>query len=429
MPLMPPSLSYALPHRALLRRGCSLATLLVLTACGSEKPSPPRCAGAPPDASRSASESGASPLCESPRWEAVEQRGDLPPARWEASASFSRTSDESAVIYRFGGQSGNFPNDFTVNDFHAFDIATATWRKLASPPPPAARAESLMIPGPCDGCVSIVGGRGRFRTGSDLMFPEMWTYHVQRQHWEQVSSENLGDPFAVRRSSALVVEVPRAGPPGKKTYYAFGGLGNTLPRFATTSTGLRNDVAVHDEDTGWRLVTTAGEKPAPRAWAAGGYDPDNHSLLVFGGYRLGAAQGPETPAEELFGPTNYENDLWSLSLETLTWTRLQPAGPLPSPRDNAVAFFDTAHGGLIVFGGQRFDGLSSELWFYSVKDNRWTEVALDSNSPIPPGRVGGISFVRETPTAYELYLNGGATSDGGASEFLDDLWKLIWPKR
>jgi hypothetical protein len=25
----------------------------------------------------------------------------------------------------------------------------------------------------------VVGGRGRFRTGSDLMFPEMWTYHVQ----------------------------------------------------------------------------------------------------------------------------------------------------------------------------------------------------------------------------------------------------------
>ncbi|WP_375759008.1 Kelch repeat-containing protein [Corallococcus exercitus] len=92
-------------------------------------------------------------------------------------------------------------------------------------------------------------------------------------------------------------------------------------------------------------------------------------------------------------------------------------------------FFDTVHGGLVVFGGQRFDGLSSDLWFYSVKDNRWTEVAFASGSPIPPARVGGISSVRETPTTYELYLNGGASSDGGASEFFDDLWKLTWLKR
>ena len=410
---MMPSTSRAHSRLALLRRGCGLATLLVLTACGTDKP-PPGCAKAS--------------LCESPRWQAVEQQGDVPPALWEASASYSRTSGDSTVVYRFGGQSGNFPDDFTVNDFHAFDVATGTWKKLASPPP-AARAEAVMIPGPCDDCVSVVGGRGRFRTGSDQMFPEMWTYHVQSQHWEQASSDNLGDPFAVRRSSALVVEVPQAGQPGKKTYYAFGGVGNTLPRFATTPTGLRNDVAVHDEATGWRLVTTSGEKPAPRAWAAGGYDPDSHSLLVFGGYRLGADQGPDTPAGELFGPTNYENDLWSLSLETLTWTRLQPEGPLPSPRDNAVSFFDAAHGGLAVFGGQRFDGLSTEMWFYSVKDNRWTEVAFGSGSPIPPARVGGISFVRETPTAYELYLNGGASSDGGASEFFDDLWKLTWPKQ
>ncbi len=116
-----------------------------------------------------------------------------------------------------------------------------------------------------------------------------------------------------------------------------------------------------------------------------------------------------------------------MSLETFTWTQLHPTGPLPAPRDNAVAFFDATRGGLVVFGGQRFDGLSSDLWFYSVRDNQWTEVALDPAS-VPPARVGGVSFLRETPTAYELYLNGGATSDGGESSFFDDLWKLSWAK-
>lgn len=403
--------------QGLLCVGVHLMLLLVASACGSSSPG-----------CEAASFSGAElQRCASPRWEPVPQHGDLPPALWEAGASFARTEGDREVVYRFGGQRENFPNDFTVNDFYALDVSTATWTKLTTPETPAARADTLLMPGPCSECVSIVGGRGRFRAGSDLMFPEMWTYDTQGQRWHSVPAEALGDTFAVRRSSALVVEVPEAGSSQKKAIYAVGGVGNTLSRFATTSTGLRNDVAVYDQDTGWRLVPTSGEKPAPRAWVVGGYDPDSHALLVFGGYRLGADQGPSTPAGELFGPTNYENDLWSLSLETLTWTQLHPTGPLPAPRDNAVAFFDTLRGGLVVFGGQRFDGLSSDLWFYSVRDNQWTEVALDPAS-VPPARVGGIAFLRETSAAYELYLNGGATSDGGQSEFLDDLWKLSWAK-
>jgi hypothetical protein len=429
MPITLPFTSSDQPRTAILRHGSGLAALLVLSACGVETTSQPGFAGAAQNAQARSSRLDTAPLCTAPFWEAVQQHGDIPPALWEAGASFARSGGDPDVVYRFGGQRGNFPSDFPVNDFYALDVTTATWTNLASPQTPAARADTMLIPGPCGNCVSIVGGRGRFRTGSDLMFPEMWTYHVQSHHWEKVPTEDLGAPFAVRRSSALVVEVPDADHPRKtKTFYAFGGVGNTLPRFATTSTGLRNDVAVYDKDTGWRLVTTSGEKPAPRAWAAGGYDPNSRALLVFGGYRLGADQGPTTPAGELFGPTNYENDLWSLSLDTFTWTQLHPTGPLPSPRDNAVAFFDTTRGGLVIFGGQRFDGLSDELWFYSIEDNQWTEVALAPSSSIPPTRVGGISFVRETPVAYELYLNGGATSDGGASEFLNDLWKLSWPK-
>ncbi|WXH27436.1 hypothetical protein WA016_01359 [Myxococcus stipitatus] len=168
---------------------------------------------------------------------------------------------------------------------HAFDIATATWRKRALPLSPAARAESLMIPGPCDGCVSITGGVDRPR-------PE-----------PALGAGLLREPGRpVRHSSALVVEEPRVGQPGKKTCFAFGGVGHTLPRFATTSTGLRNDVAVHDEGTGWRLFTTAGEKPAPRAWAPGGYGPDSHSLLVFGGERLGASKRSPGPGSSQRAP-------------------------------------------------------------------------------------------------------------------------------
>ncbi|MEO5725530.1 MAG: kelch repeat-containing protein, partial [Byssovorax sp.] len=391
---MASSHSFASPrHRrsTTLRGSAGLAAVLVLTGCGVEVPSQPDVSAAQPALQAGASALCALPLLTAPSWHAVQQHGDIPTAIWEAGASFGRAgSGDSDVVYRFGGQSGNFPTDLTVNDFYALDLATATWTNLASPQTPTARADTLMIPGPCGNCVSVIGGRGRFRSGSDLMFPEMWTYHVNSHDWESVPAVDLGDPLAVRRSSALVVAVPELGHPDKKTSYAFGGVGNTLPRFATTATGLRNDVAVYDKDAGWSLVTTSGARPAPRAWAAGGYDPATHSLLVFGGYRLGADQGPTTPPGELFGPTNYENDLWSLDLTTLTWTELHPTGTLPSPRDNAVAFFDSAHGGLVTFGGEGAGGSSDELWFYSMADNQWTLVALDPGAALPPTRVGGV---------------------------------------
>ncbi|MCX4243423.1 Kelch repeat-containing protein [Paraliomyxa miuraensis] len=367
-------------------------------------------------------------LGEDPSWEQVEQHGDLPPPSWEGGVSFARSVHQPNVVHRFGGQDGIFPEDFTRNDFHALDLETFTWTDLGSAQTPGPRADTVVVPGPCGNCVSIVGGRGRFRTGADLMFPEMWTYHTQSHQWEAVPAEDLGDPLAVRRSSALVVTAPVAGHPNKTVTYVFGGVGNTLSRFATTPTGLRNDVAVRDPDTGWSTVATHGTAPAPRAWCAGGYDSSNHALLVLGGYRLGEDQGPDTPAWELFGPTNYADDLWSLDLATMTWTELDPSGPRPSPRDNAVAFFDAERAGLVVYGGQSFDGLRDDLWFYSVEDDAWVEVVLDEAASVPPVRVGGVFVVRQTATAYELYLHGGASSDGGASVFYDDLWRLRWPK-
>ncbi|HEX4960368.1 MAG TPA: kelch repeat-containing protein [Thermoanaerobaculia bacterium] len=365
--------------------------------------------------------SAAATAATAPHWQAVPQHGDVPPPLYEAGISFSFASGAQDTVYRFGGDN----DEELVNDFYSLDLNTFTWKNLGSPQTPVGRANTLLIPGPCINCVSIVGGRGEFRTS--VMYPEMQTYHIKTGRWVKVSRAELGQRFAVKRAAALVVGVPDAHHPNQPTFYAFGGVGNTVPRFPTTPTGLHNDIAVYDPETGWHVVKTSGQKPAPRAWTTGAYDPATHSLLVFGGYRLGPDQGPNTPGSDLFGPTNFDNDLWSLNLDNFTWTELHPQGPIPAPRDNATAFFDTAHGWLVLFGGERFDSSITDLWYYSVADNRWTEVDLGPGALVPPGRVGSVSFLRETPGAYELYLHSGITSEDGGV-LLNDLWKLTWPK-
>ncbi len=358
-----------------------------------------------------------------PVWQEITQHGAIPPPLWEAGAAFARGGD---VLYRFGGASGVFPDDFPVDDFYALDLATATWTDLSSPATPAARSNPLLIAGPCRLCVSLVGGRGQFDGG--LMFREMRTYDTRTGSWTRVAPPALGDRTAIRRAAALVIEVQDPVHPRRITAYAFGGVGSTVPSFPTVAGGLRNDLAAWDRNTGWRLVPTSGAKPAPRAWTAGAYVPATHSLLVFGGYRLAADQGPGTPGGELFGPGNFENDLWSLSLHTFTWSQLHPQGSVPTPRDNVATFFDSSRGLLVAFGGQGFDRVTNDLWTYSLAENRWNQLTLPPGAQVPPGRVGGISFVRETPNAFELYIHAGVTSESGNAVLLNDLWKLTWSK-
>ena len=112
-----------------------------------------------------------------PRWQKVKQQGDVPPPVWEAGVAFARedpsvsSDSQPDTVYRFGGQRGAFPDEFTVKDFYALDLDTVTWTRLTSPQTPSPRANPLLIPGPCAGCVSVLGGRGVF-DGVDRTFSE-----------------------------------------------------------------------------------------------------------------------------------------------------------------------------------------------------------------------------------------------------------------
>ena len=355
-----------------------------------------------------------------PYWVECEQNGQLPTIIWDGAMAMADKDD--TVAYRFGGQVDVFPFDFTTDEFYAYDLETGTWTQLASQP--VAAADPMMISGPCAHCVTVVGGRGRFRTGGDLMYPQMVSYQTKADKWRE---EDPGDVTAIRRSSATIIEVPDGPALTQRRYYLFGGVGNTLPSFPTTPTGLRNDVAVYDHVNGWQNLETFGERPAPRSWYLAAYSPAAHGIFFFGGYRLGINQGPDTSPGALFGPTNFENDLWFLDLITRVWTRLEPNGEGPSTRDNARGFVDVGRNLLVLYGGQRHDSVVTDLWTYSPTANQWQEVTLPTTAAMPQGRVGSAWFVRETDSAYELYIHGGATGDGSGT-LLDDMWKLVWPK-
>ena len=141
----------------------------------------------------------------------------------------------------------------------------------------------------------------------------------------------------------------------------------------------------------WRLAAAAGAPSAPPAVrsCAAGWDGAAQELLVFGGWNgvthdpglrafdpatdqwhqlcdalsCGPGPGPRRASQLVvdearnrvlvFGGTNgsYFDDLWSLSLDSSTWSRIDAPGPRPLSRGGHSMVIDTQRDALWMFGG------------------------------------------------------------------------------
>ena len=141
------------------------------------------------------------------------------------------------------------------------------------------------------------------------------------------------------------------------------------------------------------------------------YDAANNRMIVFGG---AAADGQF-------------NDVWVLMNAnglggTPTWSRLSPAGALPTARNGHSAAFDGATGQMLVFGGGGDDGLRNDTWALSHANGlgdapTWTR--LTAAGTAPPARVAASAIYR--PATNRLVIFGGDTNAGS----LNDTWTLI----
>ncbi len=161
-------------------------------------------------------------------------------------------------------------------------------------------------------------------------------------------------------------------------------------RFATTTDSLRGRMLVHggrfrDGTSGtytlfedlWAFdfaTDTWTELAAP-----GGPSPrSNHEMVVIGD-TLWLYGGNASNDGLFFLPLG---DLWSLDLNTLTWTEVDPAGD-PVPR----LFHNVATDGelLFVYAGGGEDAFTGpfyrDLWAFDPGNGQWTEVSSGSDGP------------------------------------------------
>src|ERR1041385_3082399 len=147
----------------------------------------------------------------------------------------------------------------------------------------------------------------------------------------------------------------------------FGGTSN-----ANLASAALDQVWLYDlaNPFAWVPATPLGTPPPARYWHTMTYDPVRQRMLVFGGTNAGGLL----------------NDLWELSLaNNLTWTHLSPAGTPPPARYGHGAVYDSVNDRLVIFGGGGAGGtLLNDVWTLSLSSLTWA--AMTPAGTPPSGR-------------------------------------------
>lgn len=349
-----------------------------------------------------------------PAWTAIAQQGAVPRALWDGASTY-----HDGQFSIFGGLNGTYPNDEPVRDFSVFDVATSTWHSLSHyPGGPSPRAEAMLWYVPETRSLIVSGGRGPFRRNQELQYRDTFRFQLSTG-WSAVPQKPSEAALANRSTEAVAVPKNAAG--HKTVAYAFSGSSSTLPAFINRPDGLQPNLIRYKQ--GWKEVAVAAPGPRARAHFPLAYSKKAHALFLYGGYTNDAVNGTG-----LFTPENYLGDLWTFDIASATWEQLvfDPTTG-PGPRDNAKLIIDDHQDRLWLFGGSTFDGTTlADLWCFDLHTRRWTRVDPAMTGPAPAPRVGPFSFVRETATAYEFFIFGGATGEFNPI-LLNDMWRLTIP--
>ena len=144
------------------------------------------------------------------------------------------------------------------------------------------------------------------------------------------------------------------------------------------------------------------------------YDPDNHQLILFGGY----------------GEQDRLGDTWLYNLFENKWEEVSPVHG-PPPRSDTAMAYDQENQVVIMFGGYCQEDsreLCDDTWSFDPRTRTWTELNPPSSPPITYGH----TMVYDNANR-ELLLWGGhmSTFTNGqmrSAGYGDSTWSYDFPK-
>lgn len=297
------------------------------------------------------------------------------------------------------------------------------------PKAPSPRADGGLAYDPAARQILMFGGADSSGSTNDL-----WAYSLDKQYWTQltptgtlpparsyhavawdslrrrllvfggISAANLADAWAysLASNSWQLLAADGAGPAARHGVSAIYDEGHDrmVISHGFTNTGRTDDTWALDLSTNtWRDISPA-VRPLRRCLHHASYDAATQQMYLYGGCSSG------------YGPCP-DSDLWSLDLNTNTWTA-RGTGALPPGRQDYAMAFDPTGKRLRVFAGFGSTPLS-DTWEFDPTAAQWTSVSFASPTPSARSRVLAVEVA-----GRGMYVFGGAAASG----FSNELWLL-----
>lgn len=286
-----------------------------------------------------------------------------------------------------------------------------------------------------DGQWNYADGPGSARYGASLVYDARRDQYVMYGGCTSATAFDETWTVAIDDQQFVATWTPQATsgtrPPGRcfATMVYDPATGNTLLFGGRDSLqNPKNDFWMWNGST-WTQLTPSSLPPA-RYWAAGGFDPIYHELVVFSGASATATL----------------DDAWVWN--GTAWTKL--ATPSPPSRVQAQMAWDAARQRLVMFGGGKNGGISLEdVWEFNAADHTWTYQPVGSltrtgHALVPAfDQRGGVIMVngsgdgvyraelmhltRIGDTSYETCRSNDADGDALVGCADPDCWSLCTP--
>ncbi len=117
---------------------------------------------------------------------------------------------------------------------------------------------------------------------------------------------------------------------------------------------------------------------------------------------------------------NKSNRLYSYSLSSLIWKKIEYLGDIPeNDIGTELLFFNDAY---YLFGGENKEGnLSNNLFYFDTVNEKWYDIIIDDGDIKPTARKGYKGVVAQD----RLYIMGGVDSSGS---YINDIWAYDFNK-
>jgi|GEM_PF-637754 len=239
------------------------------------------------------------------------------------------------------------------------DIATGTWETIFDNPPacPASRAYHTAVYDSANRAMWIFGGSNGATELDDL-----WRYDIASRVWQQVLPSGTGASGRFKHAALY--------DPVEGAMYVFGGRTGTVYEEGGAGT-YYNDLWKYTVATNTgTILDPGGAPPGARYGHSATYNPDNRTIVTFGGY-LDAAGSAVA-------------DLWNYDIASNTWSQVRSAAggslPHPEPILGHTALMFQSLGKILFLGGYGGDEYGPSVqtaWLYDAVADRFIEEVHD----------------------------------------------------